>query len=117
MQKEWVAQISKLFWKYASKIVSETIIQKTINKNKKLYYDELEEIEESDSYVTEIWRRPKNQRRIVYEDAINGVPAYEPDSPTDEEQEENNYDIQNKYKGKRPKQIEKAKKVKKGITK
>ena len=73
--------------------------------------------EESDSYVTEIRRCPKKPKRIVYKDEIDGVPAYEPDSPTDEEQEENNYDIQSKYKGKQRKQIEKAKKVKRSNTK
>ena len=73
----------------------------------------------SDSYVTEIRRRPKKQRkRILYEDEIDGLPEYEPDSPTDEEQEEdNNYEIQNKRKEKQQKQLKKTKKVKKGITK
>ena len=62
---------------------------------------------------------PKNKKkRIIYEDEIDRIPEYEPDSPTEEEQEEdNNYEIQNKYKGKQLKQIEKPKKVKKGITK
>ena len=82
-------------------------------------YDELEQSEESDSYVTEIRRRPKKQKkRIIYEDEIDGIPEYEPDSPTEEEQEEdNNYEIQSKHRGKQPNQIEKPKKVKKGITK
>ena len=45
--------------------------------------------------------------KIRNEYPIDGIPAYEPDSPTAEEQEEdNNYEIQNKYKGKQPKQIE-----------
>ena len=36
---------------------------------------------------------------------IDGFPEYEPDSPTDEEQEEdNNYEIQNKCKENQPKQ-------------
>ena len=62
---------------------------------------------------------PKNKKkRIIYKDEIDRIPEYEPDSPTVEEQEEdNNYEIQNKYKGKQLKQIEKPKKVKKGITK
>ena len=62
--------------------------------------------------MTEIRRRPKKQRkRILYEDEIDGLPEYEPDSPTNEEQEEdNNYEIQNKRKEKQPKQIEKPKK-------
>ena len=55
---------------------------------------------------------------IIFEDEIDVLPEYEPDSPTDEEQgENNNYEMQNKYKEKQPKQIEKPKKVKKGITK
>ena len=60
----------------------------------------------SDSYVTEIRRRPKKQRkRILYYNEIDDFPEYEPDSPTDEEQEEdNNYEIQNKRKEKQPKQ-------------
>ena len=61
----------------------------------------------------------KKQRKIIiYEDEIDGLPEYEPDSPTDEEQEENNnYEMQNKYKEKQPKQVEKPKKVNKGTTK
>ena len=92
---------------------------KPIRKRKHYYYDEPEESEKSDSYVTEIRRRPKKQKkRIIYEDEIYRIPEYEPDFPTEEEQEEdNNYEIQNKYKRKQLKQIEKPKKVKKGITK
>ena len=85
---------------------------KPIRKRKHYYYDEPEESEESDSYVTEIRRRPKKQKkRIIYEDEIDGIPEYEPDSPTEEEQEEdNNYEIQSKHRGKQPNQIEKPKK-------
>ena len=81
--------------------------------------NELEQSEEIDSYVTEIRSRPKKQKkRIIYEDEIDGIPEYEPDSPTKEAQEEdNNYEIQSKHRGKQPNQIEKPKKVKKGITK
>ena len=75
-------------------------------------------------YVTEIRRRNirriirKKKKRIIYKDEIDGLPEYLPDSPTDEEQEENNnYEMQNKYKEKQRKQIEKPQKVKKGITK
>ena len=75
-------------------------------------------------YVTEIRRRNirriirKKKKRIIHKDEIDGLPEYLPDSPTDEEQEENNnYEMQNKYKEKQRKQIEKPKKVKKGITK
>ena len=85
---------------------------KPLRKRKHYYYDELEQSEESDSYVTEIRRRPKKQKkRIIYEDKIDGIPEYEPDSSTKEEQEEdNNYEIQSKHSGKQPNQIEKTKK-------
>ena len=103
---------------YFQKSYQKPSYTKPIRKRKHYYYDEPEESEESDSYVTEIRRRPKKQKkRIIYEDEIDGIPEYEPDSPTEEEQEDNNYEIQNKYKGKQPKQIEKPKTVKKGITK
>ena len=91
-----------------------------MRKRKHYHYDGPEQSEESDSYVTEIWRRPKKKqrKRIIFKDEIDVLPEYEPDSPTDEEQgENNNYEMQNKYKEKQPKQIEKPKKVKKGITK
>ena len=40
------------------------------------------------SYVTEIRRRPNRQwKRIIYEDEIDGLHEYEPNSPTDEDQE------------------------------
>ena len=85
---------------------------KPIRKRKHYYYDEPEESEESDSYVTEIRRRPKKQKkRIIYEDEIDGIPEYEPDSPTKVEQEEdNNYETQSNHRGKQPNQIEKPKK-------
>ena len=59
----------------------------------------------------------KTKEKKIYEDEIDGI-SYEPDLPTEEEQEEDdNYEIQNKHKGKQPKQIEKPKKVKKAISK
>ena len=92
---------------------------KPMRKRKHYYYDEPEESEESNSYVTEIRRRPKKQKtRIICKDKIDRIPENESDSPTKEDQEEdNNYKIQNKYKGRQRKQMEKPKKVKKGITK
>ena len=46
--------------------------QKPIRKRKHYYYDELEENEESGSYVAEICRRPKRQQKgIIFEDEIN----------------------------------------------
>ena len=92
---------------------------KPIRKGKHCYYDEPGQSEESDSYVTELRRRPKQQRkRIIYKDEIDGLPEYDPDSPTKEEQEEdNNYEIQSKHRGKQPNQTEKTKKVKKSIAK
>ena len=77
--------------------------QKPIRK-RKYYYDQQgdDESKESDSYITEIRRRPKKQKRkrIIYEDKIDGLPEYEPDSPTEEEQEEEdqNYEIQKSLK-------------------
>ena len=76
--------------------------QKHIRKRKH-YRDlesEKEESDESDSYITEICRRPRKQRkRIIYEDEIDGVPNYESQSPSEEEQEDNN-EIQIKPKKK-----------------
>ena len=67
--------------------------QKPMRKRK--HYRDLEpeeeESDESDSYITEIRRRPRKQRkRIIYEDEIDGVPNYEFQSPSEEEQEDNN---------------------------
>ena len=91
---------------------------KPIRKRK--YYRDLEpeeESDESDFYITETRRRPKKQKkRITYEEEIDGLPNYEPESPSEEEQEDNN-EIQIKPKGKQAKVIERPKKVKKGITK
>ena len=51
------------------------------------------------------------KKRIIYEDEIDGIPEYEPDSSTEEEQEEhNNYEMQSKHRGKQSNQIEKQKK-------
>ena len=93
------------------------LYQKPIRKRKHYYYNEPEESDVSDSYVTEIHRRPRRQRkRITYEDEIDGLPECEPSSPTDEDQEEGDYETQTKCK--EPKrQVEKPKEVKKGITK
>ena len=91
---------------------------KPIRKRK--YYRDLEpeeESDESDFYITETRRHPKKQKkRITYEEEIDGLPNYEPESPSEEEQEDNN-EIQIKPKGKQAKVIERPKKVKKGITK
>ena len=63
---------------------------KPIRKSK--HYKDLQtetKSDESDSYVTEIRRRPKQQKiKIVYEDELDGVSDYEPQSPSEEEQEE-----------------------------
>ena len=74
------------------------------------YYDESYE---SDSCISKIRKRPREpkKRKIIYEDDIDGVP-YEPDSPTEAEEEENDiFEVQNKSKGKQPWQIEKKKKI------
>ena len=65
---------------------------KPIRKRK--HYRDLQaesESDESDSIVTEICRRPRQQKRkrIIYEDELDRVPDYEPQSPREEEQEEN----------------------------
>ena len=69
------------------------------------YYDESDE---SDSCISEVRKGPiKSQnRKIIYEDDIDGIP-YEPDSPTEEEdQEDDIYGVQNnKSKEKQPKQV------------
>ena len=73
---------------------------------------EQEESDESDSYITEIRRRPKKQakKRFIYEHELDGVPDYEPESPHEEEQEDNN-EIDFKRKSKlQPKTYEKLKK-------
>ena len=85
-------------------------------RKRKHYQPADEESEESEFYVTEIRRRsPKKQakRKIIDEDEIDGLHEYEPDSPTEDEQEEDNYEIQKIPKGKQAKQIEKPKKSKK----
>ena len=97
--------------------------QKPIRKRKHYYFDDQEESEESDSYVTEIRRRRPNKHRkkIIYEDEIVGLPDYEPHSPTEDEEQEEEYDNKVQTKSKKrplpPKQIEKPKQLKKGITK
>ena len=101
---------------------SHTKYQKPITKRKHYYYDDQEESEESDSYVTEIWRRRPNKKRkrIIYEDEIDGLPEYEPHSPTEDEEEieeQNNYKTKSKKRQLLPKQIEKPKQLKKGTTK
>ena len=101
---------------------SHTKYQKPIRKRKHYYYDDQEESEESDSYVTEIRKicPNKQRKRVIYKDEIDGLHEYELHSPTeDEEQEEeqDNYKIQTKSKKEPPKQIEKSKQLRKGITK
>ena len=105
-------QYQNYFQNMHQKSYQEPSYTKPIRKRKHYYYDEPEESEESDSYVTEIRRSPKKEKkRIIYEDEIDGIPEYEPDSPTEEEKEEdNNYEIQSKHRGKQHNQIEKPKK-------
>ena len=80
------------------------------------YYDESDK---SDLYILEVRKRPRKsqKRKIIYEDDFDGIP-YEPDSPTEgEDQEDGIYEVQNnKSKEKQPKQINPIKN-KKGITK
>ena len=97
--------------------------QKPIRKRKNYYYDDQEESEESDSCVTEIRRRRPNKyrKRMISEDEIDGLPDYEPHSPTEDEEQEEEYDNKVQAKSKTrplpPKHIEKPKQLKKGITK
>ena len=91
------------FQNISRKSYQKPLYTKPLRKRKHYYYDELEQSGESDSYVTEIRRRPKKQ--------IDGISEYEPDSPIEEGQEEdNNYDIQSKHRGKQPNQKEKPEK-------
>ena len=91
---------------------------KPIRKRK--HYRDLQpesESDESDSVVTEIRRRPRQQKRkrIIYEDELDGVPDYEPQSPSEEEQEENDIQVETKRK---PQKILKTREYnKKGIAK
>ena len=105
------------YWSYIEQSPQKSYCQnyqKPIRKRKHYYdHQDNDESQESDSYVTEIRRGPKEQkkRRIIYEDKIDGLPEYEPDLPTEEEQEEDqNYEIQKRSKGKQLKTVEKPKK-------
>ena len=97
---------------------SKNYYSKPIRKRK--HYRDLQpesESDESDSVVTEIRRRPRQQKRkrIIYEDELDGVPDYELQSPNEEEQEENDIQVEPKRK---PQKILKTPKYnKKGITK
>ena len=97
--------------------------QKPIRKRKNYYYDDQEESEESDSCVTEIRRRRPNKhgKKMISEDEIDGLPDCEPHSPTEDDEQEEEYDNKVQTKCKRrplpPKQIEKPKQLKKVITK
>ena len=90
--------------------------QKPIRKRKHYHEIQQEESDKSDSYITEIRRRPKKtkRKRIVYEDELDDVPTYEPESPSEEEQEDNN-EIEVKHNKKL--QPKNPKKIRKGITK
>ena len=44
-------------------------------------------------------QKNKKKRRIIYDDELDGTPDYEPESPSEEEQEGNN-EIEVKRKGK-----------------
>ena len=73
--------------------------QKPIRKRKHYHDIEQEESDESDSYITEIRRRPKKQKRkrIVYKDELGG-PNYKPESPSEEEQDDNGVEVKRKEK-------------------
>ena len=87
--------------------------QKPIRKRK--HYRDIEqeesESDESDSYITEIRRRPKKQKkRLIYEDELDGVPHYEPESPSEEEKEDSNKIEVKRKRRLEPKTYEKQKK-------
>ena len=66
------------------------------------YYDESDEI---DSFISEVRKRPRKlqKRKIINEDNTDGIP-YEPDSTTEEEDQDDIYEVQNnKSKEKQPK--------------
>ena len=102
--------------KFPRKLDYRQPIQNTYKKRKQFYYDDYEDSEESNSYVTEVRRHPKSKKNVIYEDEIDGIPEYEPHSPTESEgqEEEQNYKIKKRLPP--SKQIHKPNQVK-GITK
>ena len=56
-------------------------------------------------------QKKQKKKRSYYEDKLDGLPDYEPESPSEEEQDENEIEV------KKQKIQPKPKKVKKGITK
>ena len=67
-------------------------------RKRKPYHDlqpETDETDESDYYV-QVCRRPKKYRKkIAYENELDGIRNYEPKSPSEDEQEENEVEIKN----------------------
>ena len=59
----------------------------------------------------------KEKKKTIYENEISSIPEYEPHSPTEseEQEEEKNYKIKNRELP--PKQIQKPKQIKKATTK
>ena len=104
--KNYIEQMPQPRKKYYSKPI-----------RKRKHYSGLEhetESDESDSYV-EVRRRPKQQKkRIVYEDELDGIHEYEPQSPSEDEEPKENYRNNRK---KHEKENIVTKKTKKGITK
>ena len=56
-------QYQNYFQNFPQKSYQKPSYTKLLRKRKHYYYDELEQNEESDSYVTEIRRRPKKKKR------------------------------------------------------
>ena len=76
--KNYIEQMSQPRKKYYSKLI-----------RKRKHYPDLEhetKSNESDSYL-EVQRCPKQRKkRIVYEDELDRIPAYEPRSPSEDEE-------------------------------
>ena len=84
-------------------------------RKRKPYHDlqpEIDETDKSDYYVEVRRRRKKYRKKIAYEDELDGIPNYEPKSPSEDEQEENEVEIRKTIK-----RNVTTKKNKKGITK
>ena len=100
---QWKTELHK-YKTYVAQVpqnTSKNYYSKPMRKRK--HYSDLQpesESDESDSIVTEIRRRQRQQKRkgINYEDQLDGVPDYEPQSPSEEEQEENDIQVEPKRK-------------------
>ena len=80
-----IQKYGQYFQDFDQKYKMQYYVKKRPKRKRMQYYDESDQ---SDSYVTETRKRPREQKRkIYYDDDVDGV-SYKPDSPTEEEQEE-----------------------------